>query len=151
MNKVNVHCPCGEVSYEIKGRPLFRAFCHCTICQRVNCAPYADITLFSSRDVVMPKSAGLHYKAQKFPPILQRGSCVSCNHIAIEYLRIFPMLKTIIVPSQNIDDKSLVPEASLHIFYDSRVNDVGDDLPKYCGYIKSQLAFGQKLVSALFG
>lgn len=149
-DSANTHCSCGNVNYAISGVPLLRVFCHCTICQALNQAPYADITLFRAKDVIMPKKDCLKYKAQKFPPILQRGKCTSCNKIAIEYLQLFPIPKTIIVPSQNIVDKTLVPEPALHIFYDTRVNDIKDDLPKYSGYLKSQLAFGRKLVGSLF-
>ncbi|KAK7063902.1 Mss4-like protein [Favolaschia claudopus] len=27
-------CYCGDVSYEVKGNPLFSVYCHCTQCQR---------------------------------------------------------------------------------------------------------------------
>ena len=41
-------CSCGEVEFTISSKPLFRGYCHCTICQRFNDAPYADITVFTA-------------------------------------------------------------------------------------------------------
>lgn len=145
----NAHCPCGSVSYEVVGKPLVRVFCHCTICQRLNNAPYADITLFRASDVILPQEKDLEYHAEMFPPILQRGKCLTCNGIAVETINLFPVPKMIVVPSGNLDDQSMVPNASLHIFYDTRVKDIDDDLPKYSGYLKSQLAFSRKLLGAM--
>jgi hypothetical protein len=36
-----------------------------------------------------------------------------------------------IVPSANICDPALLPKPALHIFYNRRVADVDDDLPKF--------------------
>ncbi len=49
----------------------------------------------------------------------------------------------------NIEDKAFVPEPSIHIFYDTRVADIQDELPKYKGYLKSQLAIGHCLMASL--
>ena len=146
---MNTHCSCGRVNYNIVGKPLLRAFCHCSICQAVNKAPYADITLFRYRDVVTPGDVNLEFKSHKFPPILKRGKCVACDNIAIEYLQLVAIPRMVIVPSDNVDDKSLIPAPALHIFYESRVADIEDSLPKYKGYLSSQLAFGRKLIDSL--
>lgn len=146
----NAHCACGSVSYEIVGKPLIRAFCHCTICQKLNSAPYADIVVFKEKDVLMPGNEHLAYKAQRFPPLLQRGQCTSCQNIAIEYVNLGPFPKLIAVPSKNIDDQSLIPEPSLHIFYDTRVKDIDDNLPKHSGYLSSQFAFSKALITKPF-
>ena len=131
------------------GRPMLRGFCHCTICQAFNQAPYADITLFRARDVAMPAPDLVEYRAYRKPPALQRGKCIACGGPALEFVQVFPRLKLIIVPSGNILDAGLVPRAALHIFYDRRLADFDDDLPKYTGYWRSQLAFGRKLMASL--
>jgi hypothetical protein len=86
------------------------------------------------------------------PPILraQRGKCLACGRPAIEHMQMFPMPKLIIIPSANILDPAFVPKPSLHIFYNRRVADIDDDLPKFDGYWRNQLAFGQRLVAALY-
>ncbi len=116
-----------------------RAFCHCTVCQSFNQAPFADITLFRGRDVDMPADGLVNYKAYLPPPIVPRGKCVQCDRPAVEYLRFLP--RVVIVPTANIQDRSLVPEPSLHVFYDTRVADIDDGLAKYEGYLRSQSAF----------
>ena len=59
------------------------------------------------------------------------------------------MPKLVIVPSANIRSPELVADPSLHIFYNHRVDDVDDDLPKFNGYLRSQLAFGHRLIKSL--
>lgn len=145
----NCQCACGHAKFRVSGQPILRAYCHCTICQSFNHAPYADITLFRPGDVEMPAADLVEYKTLRPPPAVQRGVCASCGKPAIEYLQIFPMPKLVIVPSANIRDTGLVPTPSLHIFYNRRVADIDDGLPKYEGYWKSQLAFGRHLIGAL--
>lgn len=144
----NSHCSCGSTRFSIKGQPLLRAYCHCTICQTFNQASYADITLFKSSDVIKPQKGMVEFKSYKSPAILQRGRCISCGGAAIEYLKV-PLLELIVVPSKNIHEESFVPAPSLHIFYNRRVSDIHDSLPKYSGYIKSQLAFGHALFASM--
>ncbi len=145
----NCRCECGQVQFNVTGTPLMRGFCHCTICQAFNEAPFADITLFRPADVIMPDDTAVEFRAYRPPPAVQRGKCRQCGKPAIEKMHIFPLPKAIIVPSQNIRDDALLPEPSMHVFYNSRVAEVDDDLPKYSGYLKSQLAFSHKLIVSM--
>lgn len=146
----NGSCSCGKSRFNVTGKPLMRAFCHCTICQRFNQAPFADITLFRFSEVAPPEEQYVNFKSHKFPPMVQRGSCSECGKPVIEYLTMPPMPKIALIPTANISDEALIPEPSLHIFYDTRVADVQDELPKYSGYLMSQMAFGNRLMGALF-
>lgn len=148
-NDQNCQCTCGHVTFKVRGRPLFRGYCHCTLCQKFNAAPYADITLFRPGDVEMPEPASVTYTTLRSFPAAQRGVCAACGKPAIEYLQVQPMPKLIIVPTANIRETAMVPAPSLHIFYDTRVAEVDDGLPKYTGYWKSQLAIGHRLMTAL--
>jgi len=148
-NPLNCQCSCGSTRFSITGSPLLRAYCHCNICQAFNQGPFADITLFHVRDVIKPAESSVEFKSYKFPPLLKRGSCRTCGKAAIEYLNIPAMPEVVIVPSANIQDKTFIPKPSLHIFYDKRVADVQDNLPKHTGYLKSEFALGHKVVVAL--
>ncbi len=145
----NGHCFCGETTFNIIGKPLLRVFCHCTICQAFNQAPFADITLFRPEHVEMPTNDTVAYKAHTFPPIVQRGTCVKCSKPAIEYLTVLKKPNIVIVPSTNICNNIHLPAPIMHIFYQSRVADIEDDLPKISGYFNSQFLLIHKLVNAL--
>ncbi|UTW47270.1 GFA family protein [Bacterioplanoides sp. SCSIO 12839] len=148
---IKAQCRCGKVSFSIQGPALLRGYCHCSICQAVNHAPHADITVFRARDVEAPDASLLQYNAYKFPPILQRGKCADCGDIAIEYLTLGVLPKTVIVPTKNLSGDCVLPEPAFHMFYENRVADADDTLPKGKGYLASQWLFAKKLISVLFG
>lgn len=145
----NGQCSCGATRFTVHGAPLLRAFCHCTICQAFNDAPYADITLFRRRDVDLPEPGRVVFRTYRAPPAARRGTCVDCAAPAIELLKLPLAGELVIIPSMNIADRSLVPEPLLHIFCHRRVVDIEDTLPKYSGYWRSQLAFARHLLPAL--
>lgn len=132
-------CECGQVDYALKAQPIIRLYCHCTICQAFNQAPYADVCIFKGRDVELPNNDVVRYKAWQSPKIVQRGVCTSCEKPIVEQLTMPLMPGYVIAPTQRLQNKSLIPEAALHVFYHSRVQDADDELPKYSGYLRSQL------------
>ena len=143
-------CPCGATSYTAVGEPLFRLICHCTICQRHTNEAFADVAVFRAKDVGAPPEGSVNYETLRPPPNVQRGTCSSCGAPAIEQFRapLFPKLT--MVPVKNVADKEMLPEPWAHIFYDKRVCDADDELPKYQGYWSSQLLFMRQLMKALF-
>ncbi len=149
MQPMNAQCQCGATRFRVRGKALFRGLCHCTICQQYNQAPYSDFSVFRTSDVEMPAEGMVVYKTYKAPPAMQRGVCASCGYPAVEYMQIGPFPKLILVPSANVRDESLVPDPEMHIFYEKRVDDMSDDLPRYSGYLKSQWVFMKRLVGAL--
>ena len=148
-SKQECQCECGNTKFTIQGKPIVRTFCHCTICQEFNNAAYADVTIFLSKDVHLYDKEKVNFKKYKSPPAVQRGKCATCNKPAIELLDLplFPSLT--IIPSENILPGPFLPEASSHIFYHRRVSNISDKLPKYSGFIKSQIAFSAKLLSGI--
>lgn len=142
-------CECGSVSYAVTGKPLFRMFCHCSICQKFNDADFGDIFVYRAADVEQPDKGLINFETYRPPPNVQRGKCTSCNKPAIEVLESRIMPNLIMVPANMLKQCNKQPPAFAHVFYDGRVADVQDDLPKYSGYLKSQLMFGKQLLKAL--
>lgn len=146
----NGQCSCKHVSFEMKAAPLSRVICHCTICQSFNDAAYGDVAIFRAKDVVMPDESEVRYQAFTKPAIVHRGKCQSCEQPVIEYVDLPLTPKLVIVPVASIKDPSLVPDPAMHIFYHSRKNAIQDALPKYSGYLKSQMALGMALIKGMF-
>ena len=139
-------CSCGSVAFETTERPIFRAYCHCTICQKFNNADFADVTAYYARSVEAIDESKLEFKVYKQPPLVRRGICVQCRKPAIEKVFIPLMPRLIIIPSNNIDNTELLPSPTMHIFYDKRVNDINDELKKHSGFVSSQIAFSIGLI-----
>jgi len=141
-------CACDTTQFRVTGKPLFRMLCHCSICQRFNAADYADVVVYAAASVELPPEGAVHFETYKPPPNVKRGKCAKCEQAAIEVFDapLFPKLT--IVPFAMHDDSSSLPAASGHIFYDKRRADAADDLPKYEGFLRSQLAFGKQLLAS---
>jgi len=54
-----------------------------------------------------------------------------------------------IVPSNNIDAATFLPQPAFHLFYHRRKADVTDDLPKCSGFLQSQSRFSLALIKAM--
>lgn len=143
-------CECGRVSFSAPDKPLFRMYCHCSICRKFNDAAYGDIFVYRAADVERPKKDLVEFSTFRPPPNVQRGKCTSCMKPAIEILESPLLPKLILVPGSMLKHRESLPEAVGHVFYESRVADVQDGLPKHNGYLKSQLVFGKHLLKTLF-
>lgn len=143
-------CPCGTARFSVQQRPLLRFLCHCTICQRFNDAPFADVSVVLSRKVTPPPAGTVSFGTYRPPPAVQRGKCTQCDRPAIEFMRLPPIYPALtFVPSVNFVDDMVLPPPAMHTFYEKRQADADDELPKYQGYVRSQLAFTRRLYSAL--
>lgn len=151
MNQVDANggCACGHVRYAAKGAPLFRAYCHCLICQEYNQADRADIVVMRTKDVSVEAPDRIAFRSYRAPPLVVRGKCRSCDGITMENVRIPLMPRLTIVPVQTLDDLAGFPEPGFHMFYNRRVTDADDDLPRHSHYLPSQLAFSAALLGGL--
>ena len=141
-------CSCGATSFEATGTPLFRILCHCTICQRFNDAPFADVIVYRAQDVALPEPGAVNFETYKPPPNVQRGKCASCGQPAVEVFAAPVLPKLVMVPRSMLRPDAKAPKPVAHIFYDKRISDAADELPKHEGFVRSQLAFLKYLRSA---
>lgn len=143
-------CSCGRSTFGITGRPFARFVCHCTICQALYRAPFADVTVLWSKDIALPQNSNIQFKKYRAPPALNRGTCASCGLPVVGLLAVAPFVRLAFIPSQNYPQSYSLPAAALHIFYHSRSADISDRLPKYSGYWRSQFAVTQLVMSTAF-
>lgn len=142
-------CDCGEVRFDTGAGPLFRAICHCTICQRFHGRSFGDFTVFRNKRAQLQGSEALDYKAWRLPPVLRRGKCVKCGTPSFEVLTLPPFPKLALIPTRVLADQDILPPPSFHMFYESRQADMPDDAPKCTGYLPSQAKFASVLTGAL--
>lgn len=150
MTTDSCSCSCGTSSFTLNSKPLARFICHCTICQSVYQQPFADVTVLWANKVALPAKHDIRFKKYRSPPALRRGVCSSCGRPVIGFLRLAPFVQLAFVPARNYQDNGALPAPSLHMFYHSRVADVIDQLPKYSGYWRSQLAVTKLILERTF-
>lgn len=64
---IEAACPCGNARLTIHAPPRFRMYCHRTICQRFNQAPFADVLVYRARDVDLPELGAVEFDTYKPP------------------------------------------------------------------------------------
>ncbi|MBV8797542.1 MAG: GFA family protein [Hyphomicrobiales bacterium] len=144
-------CLCGASRFAVHGRPIGRFFCHCTICQKAYRKPFADVTYFRAVSVTLPDRLPIAFRRHRPPPALRRGTCAKCGNPVVSLLGFPRSLALAFVPSQNFPEAAELPAPDAHIFYDCRVGDIADDVPKVSGYWASEADVTRSILAGLFG
>ena len=150
MSEVHCSCSCGKASLVVAGPVLGHIRCHCSICQSANQAAFADSTILLAKHVPLDRIEHVRFETLKKPPALQRGFCRSCGCFVMAHTNALPFLSLAFVPAARYPAEVSLPDPEMHVYYESRIADVDDDLPKYSGIWSSQLAAIRMLLRARF-
>lgn len=140
-------CACQSNTYTINNQPVGRFICHCTICQEFTGQAYNDVTVLLKSDVSNLNLIRTKFRRWKLPPNISRGLCTRCDKPSIE-MGLAGNL--ILVPTTNYPDVAALPAPTMHLFYNRRVEDMDDDLPKYNGFVQSQAMLIKALAKGLY-
>ena len=124
----------------VTGRLLARFLCHCTICQALYKAAFADVAVFWASAITLETPATVSYRRYRPPPALRRGTCRECGAPVAGFMGLAPHLCLGFVPARNLAAAAALPAPGAHIFYHRRIADCADALPKHSGYWRSELA-----------
>lgn len=141
-------CGCGVSKFNVDGVPIARFKCHCTICQSLYKKPFADVVMLWGGAIALPDEQPFTFRKYRPPPALQRATCNACGAPVVGFLRLAPFVRLAFVQCANFSNQDALPPPSVHIFYNSRVQDVADDLPKISGYWASEIAVTKLLMSS---
>lgn len=148
MNEVQCTCGCGKAGLVVAGPLLGRIKCHCTICQSANQAAFADSTVLMAKHLPPDRVEHVRFETRKRRPAAQRGFCRSCGCFIMARMTVLPFLTLAFVPAARYPDDFKLPEPAMHIYYESRLADIADELPKFSGQWPSQLAVLQMVMRA---
>ena len=140
-------CSCYSNTYTINHEPIVRFVCHCTICQDYTGKAYNDVTVLLKSDLSELNIDKTRFRRWKMPPNISRGLCKYCHKPSIE-MAVGGNL--VLVPTDNYPNPDALPEPSMHLFYNRRVNDIDDGLPKYEGFVQSQTMASKALAQGLY-
>ncbi|KJA28586.1 hypothetical protein HYPSUDRAFT_34028 [Hypholoma sublateritium FD-334 SS-4] len=136
-------CFCGSVSYEVKGLPSLSAYCHCSLCQRLNAAAFIVTCHFPAPQFTWTQNTQhidelIESYAVASKPWKIRWRCKKCgctvasNNIKAKTWSVWGAQLERNDKGRIIGWDTIKPTA--HIFYDTRLADVADDLSKWNGY-----------------
>lgn len=106
------------------------------------------MTIMRAKHVKLTNADQISFKKYRPPPNIDRGLCLKCKKPVVEFGG-FGAFKWAFIPTSNFESQGLLPMPKMHLFYERRVKDSQDTLPKHNGYILSQLAIGRMLMSNL--
>lgn len=140
QESVTIHgsCFCGVASYKLEGNPFFSVYCHCTRCQRGHASPFVLVLHYPSeaftwthanQDAVFTNSeASSQWKEWRCKSCL----CIIGHEKSGERWSIKGALFR--RNAQGLIENWHLIKPTDHIFYDTRMLDINDGLPKWEGF-----------------
>ena len=126
-------CDCGAVELDVSGTPVVSAYCHCRSCREMYGVEMLSASAWTSDAVTRRVATGTDLIAHRQPGRrMWRYHCAACGRLVHGRNR----HGYLVIPTQRFrvagDDRLPGPlEPTAHLFYDQRVIDIGDELPKH--------------------
>lgn len=129
--KFQAHCDCGAVTIEMSGMPKVQAFCHCEDCRDLLDVPYHSVTAWDA-DHVTVTSGEEHLVSYNHPTLdMSRVFCRNCGETVYNTNAMgWRLVSQLLIAKCN--GGKLPPElqSNAHFYYDRRIVDIDDQLPK---------------------
>lgn len=152
MAEYSGKCTCGAIHFICKGDPLFTQYCHCNKCREVASLSVRDADKqgygFTAAYLTVNFKiiAGLHNLEEISRNNAKLFLCKGC-HSLIYGISVDPALQAGIgININNFNFGNSLPESfkpMQHIWYENRIADVNDNLPKYIDAPKEQFGSGR--------
>ncbi|PHV12435.1 GFA family protein [Chitinimonas sp. BJB300] len=123
-------CQCGAIRYQVTGRHLTAALCHCLICRKANAAPAVAWVMYKEDQVRF-----LHERPTEYSSSLEgrRGFCPRCGTQISFVSGLMPGLIDLTICSLDTPN-DIAPD--VHAFESRRLSwlHLADQLPRYPEY-----------------
>ena len=132
IKKYNASCSCGNIEISMEGTPRVRGFCHCEDCRELLNVPYHSVNAWDNNKVKILTGSEFIREYQHPNLKMKKFYCSECggsiyNSNAMDW-RVFSQL--LISKSYN-GNLPIELRSESHFFYDRRIIDVDDILPKH--------------------
>ncbi len=126
-----VQCDCAAVGLEMTGAPRVHAFCHCEDCRALLDVPYHSVVAWDA-DNVSIVAGEEHAVEYKYPTLdMARVFCRHCGETVYNTNAMgWRLVSQLLIRKCNDDEVPAELQSNAHFFYDRRVIDIDDVLPK---------------------
>lgn len=131
-------CFCGAVEVTVVGPPMVAGYCHCHSCRKWHAAPVNAWSAWSNDNVTITGETLPTEQAGK----CKRICCTACGGGVANEIPAFGM---IVVYPMTLAGSGFQFEPRMHIFYEERVMDLHDGLPKFIDVPKYQGGSGKMI------
>ncbi|MBW9259467.1 MAG: GFA family protein [Candidatus Thiodiazotropha sp. (ex. Lucinisca nassula)] len=126
-----VQCDCGRVALSMSGEPRVHAFCHCEDCRNLLDVPYHSIVAWDASQVSI--SFGEDQVTEYKCPTLEMTR-VFCNHCGEMLYNTnamgWKLVSQLLISKCYDGELSKELHSNAHYFYDRRIVDIDDRIPK---------------------
>ena len=110
MTNITGGCHCGAIRYQIEGKPIVHALCHCVDCRRHAGAPMVGWTMYTEDALKVTKGTPKVYESSEHG---RRQFCADCG-TGLFYTNANVLPGIVDIQSGTYDDPDAVP-AMVHI------------------------------------
>lgn len=126
-----VHCDCGTIEITMTGAPRIHAFCHCEDCRALLNVPYHSIVAWDANKLKITKGSDCTTE-YKHPTLeMSRVFCQNCGETLYNTNAMgWKLVSQLLVQKCNHGELPKGFESEAHYFYDRRIVEINDGIPK---------------------
>lgn len=130
-NSHTVECDCTAVKLRLHGEPRVRGFCHCEDCRDLLKIPYHSVTAWEGDSCEVIEGEDFISVFQHPTRQMKRYFCARCGETLFNSNAAGWRVVSQLLIRKNCGGE-LPPglESKMHFFYDRRIVDIDDELPK---------------------
>lgn len=126
-----VSCDCNAVQVTMTGSPKVHAFCHCEDCRELLQVPYHSVLAWEADQLQISRGQEDVVEFQHPSKHMKRIFCKHCGDVLYNTNAMQWKLVSQLLFKRCNDNKLPVSyESNAHFFYDRRIVDINDELPK---------------------
>lgn len=131
MKTYEVTCECEAVVMRLSGEPRVRGFCHCEDCRDLLKVPYHSVTAWNPDQVSIEAGGELLETFQHPEKTMKRIFCSRCGESMYNTNKMdWRVVSQLLIRKSYNGSLPEELQSLSHFFYDRRIIDVDDDLPK---------------------
>jgi len=140
MQRYEAQCPCGRIHFSVEGDPLFTQYCHCEKCREVafESSNPQDKMGYSFTAAYLTKHFHITKGEDDLETLVRLNSnllrCSHCKSLVYGISRDPAKQQGLGINMNNFRFSGARPDSfqpNKHIYYENRIIDIDDDLPKY--------------------
>lgn len=126
-----VHCDCHAVELTVKGDPRVHAYCHCEDCRELLQVPYHSVLAWDPDQVEITNGEQESIEFQHPHKRMKRIFCKHCGDVLYNTNAMgWKLVSQLLFRKCNEDTLPDSYVSNAHFFYDRRIIDIDDQLPK---------------------
>ena len=131
MRTSKIHCDCNAVEITMSGDPKVHAFCHCEDCRELLQVPYHSIIAWEPDKVEITKGKENVVEYQHPSKRMKRVFCKHCGDVLYNTNAMgWKLISQLMFQKCNPGKLPTAFQSNAHFFYDRRIVDIKDELPK---------------------